>query len=88
MKNKKIPLRKCLGCEERFPKKDLIRVVKNNEGEIFLDKTCKANGRGAYICNNIKCFETAYKNRKFERAFKAQIPKDIYEKIRQELNEE
>ena len=88
MKNKKMPLRKCLGCDERFSKKELIRVVKNKEGKISLDKTGKANGRGAYICNDLKCFEMAYKNKKFEKTFKSQIPQDMYEKIKQELNED
>jgi len=87
MKNKKTPLRKCLGCEERFPKKELIRIVKDKKGNIILDKTGKANGRGAYICNNSECFEKAYKNKKIEKTFRSQIPENIYEIIKEELNE-
>ncbi|MFO7887469.1 MAG: YlxR family protein [Eubacteriales bacterium] len=87
MKNKKTPLRKCLGCEERFPKKELIRIVKDKKGNIILDKTGKANGRGAYICNNSECLEKAYKNKKIEKTFRSQIPENIYEIIKEELNE-
>ena len=87
MKNKKMPLRKCLGCEERFPKKELIRIVKNKEGKIFLDKTGKANGRGEYICDKLECFEKAYKNKSLEKTFKTQIPEDIYLNIKNELIE-
>ncbi len=87
MKNKKIPLRKCLGCEERFPKKELIRVVKNKEEKIFLDKTGKANGRGAYICDKLECFEKAYRNKKLEKTFKTQISEEVYINIKNELKE-
>ena len=87
MKTKKMPLRKCLGCEERFPKKELIRIVKNKEGKIFLDKTGKANGRGAYICDSLECFEKAYKNKSLEKTFKAQIPENVYLNIKNELKE-
>ena len=52
MKTKKIPLRKCIVCQNQFDKKQLIRVVKNKEDEIFIDKTFKAGGRGAYLCNS------------------------------------
>ena len=50
MANKKIPMRKCVGCQEMKEKKSLIRVVKTAEGDIILDDTGKKNGRGAYIC--------------------------------------
>ncbi len=81
---KKKPERKCCGCNEMKLKSDLIRVVKK-DNEYFLDKTGKSNGRGAYICNDIQCFEKANKNRGFERSFKSGIPKDIYEKIKEEF---
>lgn len=88
MKKKKIPLRKCLGCENRFPKKDLIRIVKNKDEEIFIDKTGKANGRGAYICNKLECFELAYQNKGLEKTFKSQVPKNIYNSIKKDLENE
>lgn len=83
MKKKKIPLRKCLGCGEGKPKKELIRVVKNNENEVMVDLTGKVNGRGAYICPNIDCFEIAYKGKKFSRSLETEITPDIYEKLKE-----
>ena len=58
-KVKKVPQRKCIACQDRDNKKELIRIVKNKEGHIFLDKTGKANGRGAYICNCSECLKKA-----------------------------
>ena len=60
---KKIPMRRCLGCMESKPKKELLRVVKTTEGEIVLDMTGKKNGRGAYICKSVSCLEKAIKLR-------------------------
>ena len=60
---KKIPLRKCVVTQERLPKKDLLRIVKNNEGEVFVDLSSKANGRGAYIKKDIEVLEKAIKNK-------------------------
>ena len=62
MKKKKIPKRMCTGCMEVKPKKELIRIVRNKEGEVFVDPTGKKNGRGAYICRNIQCLEKAFKS--------------------------
>ena len=59
MANKKIPMRKCVGCQEMKEKKSLIRVVKTAEGDIILDDTGKKNGRGAYICKSLECFKKA-----------------------------
>ena len=64
MKKKKIPLRKCIACGEGKPKKELIRVVRNNEKEVSIDITGKMNGRGAYICSNLECLELAQKGKK------------------------
>lgn len=88
MKTRKIPLRKCLGCNEQKNKRELIRVVKNKEGEISLDLTGKANGRGAYICKCLDCFEKAYKRKALERALQAKVDNEIYEKMRKELENE
>lgn len=85
MKKRKIPLRKCVGCNEQKNKQELIRIVKNNEGEIFIDKTGKANGRGVYICNSLSCFEKAKKNKEIEKAFKTRIDESIYEELKNEL---
>ncbi|TDT61568.1 RNase P modulator RnpM [Fonticella tunisiensis] len=86
MKVKKIPQRMCIGCQTMKAKKELIRVVKSPEGEIKIDLTGKASGRGAYICRDIECLEKAIKAKRFERAFETKISEDIYEKLREELS--
>ncbi len=88
MKQRKTPMRLCLGCNESKDKRELIRVVKNKEGEIFIDKTGKANGRGAYICNSSDCLEKAIKAKRLSRAFSAEIPTEIYDKLREEIKNE
>ena len=85
---KKIPQRTCLGCGETKPKQELIRIVRQNDGSIFVDKTGKANGRGAYICNNIECLEKAIKSKRLERAFEQKIDNEIYESLRGVIVEE
>lgn len=82
---KKIPQRTCLGCGEAKPKKELIRIVKQNDGNIFIDKTGKANGRGAYLCDNIECLEKAIKTKRLERTFETTIDSKIYEDLRGEM---
>lgn len=85
MIKKKIPLRKCTGCQQMKEKKELIRVVRTDENQYFIDLTGKMSGRGAYICKNLECFEKAFKSKGLERSFKSAIPKDIYEKLKSEL---
>lgn len=85
MQKRKIPLRKCLGCNEQKTKKELIRIVKNKENEISIDFIGKANGRGAYICKDINCFETAVKRKSIERALSHTISEEIYDQLRKEL---
>lgn len=85
MQNKKIPLRKCTGCGEMKPKKELVRVVKTPEGEISLDPTGKMNGRGAYICKNAECLKKAHKSKRIEKALSCTVPDEIYNKLEQEL---
>ncbi|MDD6807510.1 MAG: YlxR family protein [Oscillospiraceae bacterium] len=85
MMQKKVPLRRCLGCMEMKPKNELVRVVKNKSGEISLDLTGKAPGRGAYICKSVECFAKARKAKRFEREFSTQIPDDIYDLMEAEL---
>ena len=82
---KKIPMRQCLGCREMKPKKELIRVVRSPEGEISLDFKGKASGRGAYVCPNPRCLKKAIKARALERAFSAQIPPEIYERLESQM---
>lgn len=85
MKQKKVPLRMCLGCQEMKPKRELIRIVKNKENEISVDATGKKQGRGAYICKSPECFEKARKGKRLEKAFETKIDEDIYEMLKQQL---
>ncbi|MCQ4921752.1 YlxR family protein [Tissierella carlieri] len=82
MKKKKIPLRKCIACGEGKPKKELIRVVRNNEKEVSIDITGKMNGRGAYICSNLECLELAQKGKKLSRTLEVEVPNDVYESLK------
>lgn len=85
MKKKKVPLRMCLGCNEQKPKRELIRVVKNKEGEISVDFTGKKPGRGAYICNSTECLNRAKKNKRLEKAFECVIDSTIYDQLMEEI---
>ena len=85
MAEKKIPMRKCVGCNEMKDKKELIRIVRNNEGVINVDVTGKKSGRGAYICKCVSCFDSAAKAKRIERAFKTKISDEIYEKLREAI---
>ena len=85
MKVKKVPLRMCLGCGEMKPKKELIRVVKNKDGQYNVDLSGKMNGRGAYICKSTDCFNKARKTKRFEKKFEGMIPEDVYSRLEQEL---
>ena len=79
---KKIPQRTCMGCNEKKDKNELIRIVKNKDNEIFVDKTRKMEGRGAYICNDIKCLEKVIKSKRLERLLEINISDEIYECLR------
>ena len=83
---KKIPMRKCVGCGEMKEKKEMIRVLKTPEDEIILDTTGRANGRGAYICTSADCLAKAIKNKGLERSLKSQIPEDVSARLKEELN--
>ncbi|ARC85606.1 hypothetical protein U732_1162 [Clostridium argentinense CDC 2741] len=85
MKVKKIPQRMCTGCMEMKPKKELIRVVRNKEGEISIDTTGKKPGRGAYICRSIECLEKSIKAKRLERNLEGKISDDIFERLKEEM---
>lgn len=87
MKQRKIPLRKCTGCQQMKNKKELIRIVRSEEGEFALDITGKKPGRGAYICPTKECLEKAHKSKGLERSFKSAVPKEVYEQLMQQLKE-
>lgn len=78
-------LRMCIVCREQSDKKELLRIVKNKNGEIFVDKTGKANGRGAYICKDKECFSKLCKGKHLNKAFKCNVPQEVYEKIGEEI---
>lgn len=84
---KQAPVRKCVGCQQMFPKRDLIRVVLTPEGEIHLDATGKRNGRGAYLCQSAQCLQLARKRRALERALKTSIPGPLYDQLAVQLQE-
>ena len=83
---KKIPQRTCIGCKEKKDKKDLIRIVKDKEGNITLDKTGRSNGR-AYICDNIQCLEKAIKTKALARTFEMEIEETVYNELRGVISE-
>ena len=96
MHQKKIPLRKCTGCNEMKEKKQLVRIVKTpdktdengniiKKSEILVDLTGKKSGRGAYICPNPECLKAARKARRLEKAFSCKIPDELYDQLEKEL---
>ena len=79
---KRQPQRTCMGCNEKKDKKDLIRIVKNKNGEISIDKTGKQEGRGAYICNKVECLDKVIKSKRLEKVLETKISSEIYEDLR------
>ena len=86
-KVRKIPQRQCLGCNEHKPKIELLRVVKDPQGEISLDFTGKKSGRGAYICRSLDCLKKARKSQRIARNLETEIPDEIYDRMEEELSE-
>ena len=84
---KKIPMRKCVGCGEMKPKKELMRRLGTEENEFCGDTTGKKNGRGAYLCHSAECFRKAVKNKGLERSFKQSIPPEVYDRLEKEMDE-
>ena len=78
---KKIPQRQCVGCRMMKNKKELIRILKTDEG-IIIDVTGKKNGRGAYICPNAQCLKKAIENKGLERSFKMPVDKEVYDNLK------
>ncbi len=84
---KKIPMRQCLGCRERRAKRELVRVVRSPEGQVLLDFSGKANGRGAYLCRNPECLKRAVKAHALERALEAPVPEEVLLRLQRELEQ-
>lgn len=82
---RKVPMRECTGCRTSRPKKELVRVIRTEDGQIMIDLTGKQNGRGAYICRDPKCLALAEKSKALERSLKTAIGPDVYAALREEL---
>ena len=80
-------MRKCVGCQEMKSKKEMLRVIRTQEGEYLLDATGKKNGRGAYLCPSSDCLAKAIRQKGLERSFKQAIPEDVYEMLEREMSE-
>ena len=85
---RKQPMRRCTGCGEHFPKKELIRVVRTPEGEILLDEIGKKSGRGAYICKKASCLKKARKAKRLDASLEVSIPNEVYDRLEEELTVE
>ena len=85
---KKIPQRQCMGCRERKPKREMIRVVRCTDGEVRLDFSGKLNGRGAYICPDSQCLKKAQKAKSLERSLEVPIPEEVYARLAKEMGAE
>lgn len=85
MVTKKIPVRRCVGCNESKPKKELVRIVRSAEGEISVDLTGKKSGRGAYLCPKAACLTKVQKAKRLERALDCAIPDEVYARLAQEI---
>jgi len=84
---KKVPLRRCAGCNEQKPKKEFVRVVRTPEGEIRLDLVGKMNGRGVYLCPDAACLKKARKAKRLERSLEVEIPDEIWESLERMIEE-
>lgn len=83
--SKKIPLRMCIACRQLKEKRDMLRVVKNGDGKIFLDFSSKAQGRGAYICNSCDCVKKLKRNRLLNKVFSSEVDEKVYNAIEEEF---
>lgn len=82
---KKVPERTCVACREMKPKKEMLRIVKNAEGKIFLDFSGKAAGRGAYICGAEDCIKRLSKYKLLHKTFSVDVPQTVYAEIEEEF---
>ena len=82
---KKIPQRQCMGCRERKNKRELIRVVRQPDGQVSLDFGGKMNGRGAYICPSAECLKKAIRAKSLDRSLEVTIPEDVYARLEKEM---
>ena len=85
MADKKVPMRTCIACREAKPKKELIRIVRNKDGEFLVDRTGRLNGRGAYVCDDTCCFEKIIKRKLLSHAFGVEVPQEVYAVVEEGL---
>ena len=86
MKEKKVPMRMCVGCREMKPKKELLRVVRSPDGSVSLDPTGRKPGRGAYVCHSADCLKRAIKQKQLERAFECALGEETHASLLAELS--
>lgn len=82
MKVKKIPMRTCLVTREKYPKGELIRVVRTPEGNVVIDETGRTNGHGAYLKKDLQVIEKAYKSKILSKTLEVEIPEDVFENLK------
>ena len=87
MQQRKTPMRKCLGCNEMKPKKELVRVVRSPEGEVSVDLTGKKSGRGAYVCRSADCLKKALKGERLQRALSCAVSETVSQTLIGEITE-
>jgi predicted RNA-binding protein YlxR (DUF448 family) len=87
MKTKRVPLRKCIGCQEMKPKRELLRIVKSVDNVIHIDETGKMPGRGAYVCRGMECYQKALKGKRIQKAFQVPVSKDLYNEIKKYMED-
>ncbi len=85
MQQKKTPMRRCVGCNESKPKKELVRIVRTPEGDVCMDLTGKKSGRGAYVCRDAACLQKAQKGGRLEKAFACRLSADVYVQLASEI---
>lgn len=81
----KIPMRMCVGCNEKQPKGEMLRIVRTPEGEIHIDATGRMNGRGCYVCGKAQCMNAIIKQKKLNKSFEMTVDADVYEALTQEF---
>ena len=88
MAEKKVPMRTCIACRQSKPKKELIRIVRNKEGEYAVDRTGRLNGRGAYVCNCEECLKKLQSKKLLHKTFSADVSADVYQGVEEEKSGE
>ena len=86
MQTRKTPLRKCVGCQAMKSKKELLRILRREDGTVSLDLTGRANGRGAYLCPDVECLRRARKSGSIARSLKTAIPEETFDALESEID--